>query len=73
MEAINITAYTNDEKQIDALKAFMKALKIKFEIKKEDSPYNPEFVEKIEESLNQAKEGKVMRIKKENLKTFLDL
>ena len=73
MEAINITAYTNDEKQIEALKAFMKALKIKFEIKKEDNPYNPEFVEKIEESLNQAKEGKVMRIKKENLKTFLDL
>ncbi len=73
MESIIITAYTNDEKQIDALKAFMKALKIKFEIKKEDNPYNPEFVEKIEESLNQAKEGKVMRIKKENLKTFLDL
>ena len=32
--------------QINALKAFMKALKIKFEIFKE-SPYNPEFVEKM--------------------------
>ncbi|KAF2515622.1 DUF2683 family protein [Flavobacterium foetidum] len=32
MKAINITAYTEDASQIEAVKAFMKALKIKFEI-----------------------------------------
>ena len=32
MQAINITAYTEDASKIEAVKAFMKALKIKFEI-----------------------------------------
>ncbi len=32
MQVINITAYTEDASQIEAVKAFMKALKIKFEI-----------------------------------------
>ncbi|MRX38566.1 hypothetical protein GJU43_04715 [Flavobacterium sp. LC2016-23] len=32
MQAINITAYTKDASQIEAVKDFMKALKIKFEI-----------------------------------------
>ncbi|PIF30014.1 hypothetical protein CLU81_0402 [Flavobacterium sp. 9] len=32
MQAINITAYMEDASQIEAVKAFMKALKIKFEI-----------------------------------------
>ncbi|CAA9196797.1 hypothetical protein FLA105534_01322 [Flavobacterium bizetiae] len=32
MQAISITAYTEDASQIEAVKAFMKALKIKFEI-----------------------------------------
>lgn len=36
MEAINITAYTNDASQIKAIKAVMKALKIKFEITKDE-------------------------------------
>lgn len=34
MQAINITAYTDDAAFINAIKAFMKALKIKFEVKK---------------------------------------
>ena len=46
MEAINIKAYPADLSQITAIKAFMKALKIKFEVSKE-VPYNNEFVEKI--------------------------
>jgi cytochrome c len=61
MEAINIKAYTADTSQIDAIKAFMKALKIKFEVA-EESPYNPEFVAKIEKSRKQAKEGKTVKI-----------
>jgi hypothetical protein len=46
MEAINIKAYPVDMSQINAIKAFMKALKIKFEVSK-DTAYNSEFVEKI--------------------------
>jgi len=35
MSTINITLHPNDDAQIEAVKAFMKALKIKFEISKE--------------------------------------
>ena len=61
MKAINITAYTDNLQQIDAIKAFMKALKIKFEVKPE-SPYDPEFVQKIEESRKQASTGQTVKI-----------
>jgi uncharacterized membrane protein (DUF106 family) len=71
MEAINITAFTKDASQIDAIKAFMKALKIKFEIA--DKPYNPEFVAKIKESEQQFKDGNYTRVKKEDLRNFLGL
>lgn len=72
MQTINITAHTEDASQIEAVKAFMKALKIKFEISKE-KPYNPEFVEKIEKSKQEFKEGKSTRVKKEDLQSFLGL
>ena len=68
---INYTAFTQDVSQIDAIKAFMKALKIKFEIV--DKPYNPEFVAKIEKSKQEFKEGKFTRVKKEDLQSFLGL
>ena len=73
MKAIHITAYTEDASKVEALEAFMKALKIEFELTKEGSPYNPEFVEKVLESRNQAKSGKIKRVKKEDLKAYLDL
>jgi hypothetical protein len=60
------------DEQSKALKAFLEALNIKFEIPGEKA-YNPEFVEKVSESRKQAKEGKVTRVKKENLKEFLGL
>jgi methionyl-tRNA synthetase len=63
MEAINIKAYADDHSQIDALKACMKALKIKFEVFKDtDSTYNPEFVAKINKSRKQALEGQTVDI-----------
>ena len=65
-------AHPKTMEQINALKAFMEALKIKFEISGEKS-YNPEFVEKVLESQQQAKDGKVKRVKKENFKEFLGL
>ena len=57
MQAINITAYPSDMSQIVAIKAVMKALKIKFEVSKE-KPYNPKFVAKIQRSRQDYKDGK---------------
>jgi len=65
-------AHPKTVEQINALQAFTQALKIKFEIPKVEN-YNPEFVEKVLESRQQAKSGKVLRVKKENLKDFLGL
>ncbi|RAV27422.1 DUF2683 family protein [Sinomicrobium soli] len=73
MKPVNITAYTDDASQIEAIKAFMKALKIKFELTKEKSPYDPAFVEKVLDSKQQAENGQVTRVKKEDLKAFLKL
>jgi adenylate kinase family enzyme len=67
-----LIAHPETIEQLSALKAFMHELKIKFETA-EESPYDPEFVEKILESHKQAKQGKVTRVKKENLKAFLGL
>ncbi len=66
METITITAHTANNTQIVAIKAFMKALKIKFEVSKEateateeaKSPYDPEFVKKILNGDKQRAEGK---------------
>ena len=49
MKAIKITAYTEDRNQIEAFKAVMKAMKIKFGVDRDKSPYDPEFVEKIKQ------------------------
>lgn len=72
MQTITIKAYTEDDSQIEAIKAVMKALKIKFEISTE-KPYNPEFVAKIEKSKQEFKEDKSTRVKKEDLQSFLGL
>ena len=68
-----IIAHPGTGEQAKVLKAFMKSLKIAFEEKKEEQPYNPEFVAKIKESRLQAKNGKVTRVNKENLKELLGL
>ncbi|WP_051394889.1 DUF2683 family protein [Indibacter alkaliphilus] len=64
--------HTETREQEDALKAFAKALKIKFEVAKE-SPYNPEFIAKIQESKEQHKKGDFISIEKKDIKTFLEL
>ena len=56
MSPINIIAHPKDDSQVEAVKAFMKALKIKFEISKE-KPYNPEFVAKMSISEQEFKDG----------------
>lgn len=63
MKAIHIKAYTDNISQIEAIKAFMSALKIKFELSRDDDkPYDAEFVEKINASRKEADDGKVVKI-----------
>ena len=62
--------HTEDDK-IQLIKDFLNSIKVQFETqttsKPEDIPYDPEFVAKIERSRQQLKEGKVTRIKIEDL------
>ena len=69
---IAFIAHPKTTEQVNALQAFMQALKITFEVSKKET-YNPEFVEKVLESRQQARDGKVTRVEKENLKEFLGL
>jgi len=56
-----IIVHPEDKQQVNIIKAFFKALKIKFEVA-QDSPYDPEFVAKIKNSRKQAAEGKTVKI-----------
>ena len=62
MKAINITAYTEDASQIEAIKAVIKAFKIKYIISKIDdeskSLYDRHFVAMIKKGEEDLKEGK---------------
>ncbi len=65
MKAINITAYTEDDTQIEAIKAVIKAFKIKYKIsvaKREESPYDPEFVAMIKKGENDLKKGRGIKM-----------
>lgn len=53
--------HPDNQEQANALMAFARALKIKFEVIKEKA-YNPEFVSKIQESKQQAIQGKIINI-----------
>lgn len=66
-----ITVHPEDASQIEAIKAFMKALKIKFEISKE-KPYNAEFVAKIKSSEEDFKNGKFTSVKAEDLGKYIE-
>ena len=68
MEAINIKAYTINTSQVDAIKAFMKALKIKFELSKEEKPYDPVFVAMIEKAEKEFAENKGIRMSVDEFK-----
>jgi hypothetical protein len=65
-----LIAHPQTEEQVSALKAFMQALTIKFEIS-DASSYDSDFVKKLLKSKTEADQGKVERVKKENLKGFL--
>jgi len=52
-----ITVHPHTQEQLNAIKAFMQAFKIKFVVTKNDS-YNPEFVEKILQGEKDIEQGK---------------
>ncbi len=56
-----LIAHPIDAKELNIITAFFEALKIKFEVAQE-SPYNPDFVAKIQKSRKQATEGKTVKI-----------
>lgn len=67
-----LIAQPQTTEQMEALRAFMQALKIKFEVK-DEHPYDPEFVQKIAASREQVNKKQVQAIAKKDLKTLLDL
>lgn len=58
--------------QVNALKAFIKALNMKFEITREQY-YNPDFVAKIKKSREEFQAGNFIPVEKEDLQSFLGL
>ena len=55
-------AHPSTAEQVKALKAFVKALNIKFEITSTETPYNQEFVDKILQGDKDFKDGKGKKI-----------
>lgn len=66
MQTINITVHTEDASQIEAIKAVIKAFKIKYEIAKA-TPYDPRFVKKIKQGDEDIKNGKGRAVTLEEL------
>lgn len=64
-----ITIQSDDKEQLNALKAVLKALKMKFEVSQEKT-YNAEFVEKIDKSRKEIQEGKGMILRMEELNSL---
>ncbi len=60
-----LIAHPETEEKLDALKAFMNAQEIRFE--EEESPYNAEFVEKVNRSQADFEAGRFKSIKTEDL------
>lgn len=64
MSIINITVRPDDATQVEAIMAFMKALKIKFEISN-DKSYDSDFVNKILKAEQEIKHGKGLKVTSE--------
>jgi hypothetical protein len=70
MQIINIIAYTEDDSQIEAVKAFMIALKIKFELTKEED--SNKFISEMQSSLSQVQQIQKGKLPKQSAKEFLN-
>jgi len=69
MKNNDIIVHPSNDHEMKAVKAFMQALNISYDV----SEYDPEFVAGIKESRKQVKEGAITRVEKEDLKEFLGL
>ena len=67
-----IIAHPTTAEQTSVIKAFMEALKIKFEISKK-SPYSAEFMAKIEKSKKEFEKGDFTRVEERDLENLLGL
>ena len=73
MQTFNIKAETDDSTQIEAIKAVLKALKIKFSISKSDTkPYNVEFLKKIKQSEEDIKKGNSTTVEANDIDKYID-
>lgn len=71
MAAINSKAYTSNITQVEAIKAFMKALIVKYELSsKTESHYNEAFVKKIKQGDEDLKNGKGRTVTIEDLESL---
>lgn len=61
-----LIVHPKNQKQLVAIESVLKALNVAF--KKSDSSYNPDFVNKIQKSREQAKEGKIVTYTHDELK-----
>ena len=61
-----LVGHPKNEKELATIEAILKALEIDFD-KKKESPYHPEFVEKIKRGEQAFKEGKGVKVDIENL------
>mgnify|MGYP006308709243 CR=1 FL=1 len=57
MESYMVKIFPENATQFDAIKAFMKTFRIKFEVEDEKT-YNPEFVKMVLEAEKEIEEGK---------------
>ena len=68
MQTINITAHTENASQIEAIKAVIKAFKIKYSISNiGESPYDPDFVAMIRQGEQDLKKGKGIKMTLDDL------
>lgn len=68
METFIVHPKNNEEENV--IRAFLKALKIKFENTSnnaKETQYNSEFIATMDESIQNSKEGKITRVKLEEL------
>lgn len=56
-----LIAHPSNANELSVIKAFLEALKIKFEVA-EESPYNPDFVVKIKKGQKDIAEGKGIKM-----------
>jgi len=61
MSSINITIHPEDASQVEAIKAFMIALKIRFEVSN-NQQYDPEFVNMVLKAEQEIRQGKGLKV-----------